>query len=286
MVTNSPPLKLALPKGRMAAGVETLLREAGMPLETTAREYRPTLTATNFDVKLLKPQNIVEMLARGSRDLGFAGADWVAEKDVELVEVLDTGLDPVRLVLASPQDEATLSPGALTVATEYANLANRYFLEQKRTVNLVRSYGATEVFPPEDADAIIDIVATGKTLAANRLQVRAELMSSSTRLYASREAYGDPSRRQCIEDFGILLRSVLDARQRVMVELNVARDRFEALVQLLPCMKQPTVAELYGESGYAIKAAVPTRLVPGLIAQIRQLGGEDIVVTPVRQLIA
>ena len=94
--------RLGLPKGRMYEGVTTLLRDAGIPVSIGGRGYRPTVALDDTEAKLLKPQNIVEMLAVGSRDAGFAGADWVAELDADLVEVLDTGLDPVRLVAAAP----------------------------------------------------------------------------------------------------------------------------------------------------------------------------------------
>ena len=89
-------LRLALPKGRMQEGVLRLLWEAGIDMRAADRDYRPAAGLDWLDVKVLKPQNIVEMLAAGSRDLGFAGADWVAELGLDLVEVLDTGLDPVR----------------------------------------------------------------------------------------------------------------------------------------------------------------------------------------------
>ena len=84
-------LRLALPKGRMMNGVLGLLAEAGLPIGVGERDYRPSAPPAGMDVKMLKPQNIVEMLAAGSRDLGFAGADWVDELDAGLDEVLDTG---------------------------------------------------------------------------------------------------------------------------------------------------------------------------------------------------
>ena len=98
-------LKLAIPKGRMYDGVATLLAEAGIHVSQTARSYRPYVNLDDGEVKILKPQNIVEMLHAGSRDLGFAGADWVAELDGELVELVDTGL----LALAAEDLGLTIS---------------------------------------------------------------------------------------------------------------------------------------------------------------------------------
>ncbi len=90
-------LRLAIPKGRMHGGVVGLLQGAGIRLSDTARGYRPCISLPDCEVKVLKPQNIVEMLQVGSRDLCFTGADWVAELDGRLEELQDTGLDP-RLV--------------------------------------------------------------------------------------------------------------------------------------------------------------------------------------------
>src|SRR5438034_2810458 len=96
------PFRLGLPKGRMETGVLTLLADAGIRVRPSARGYRPDVSLPGAEAKLLKPQNIVEMLVLGSRDVGFAGADWVAELEADVVELLDTGLDPVQLVAAAP----------------------------------------------------------------------------------------------------------------------------------------------------------------------------------------
>jgi ATP phosphoribosyltransferase len=156
-------VRLALPKGRIQPGVTRLLSEAGIDLVSSERGYRPLLSLAGFDVKLLKPQNIVEMLAAGSRDLGFTGADWVAELDADLVELLDTGLDPVRIVAAAPAalvEDGRLARKSLTIASEYERLTQQWIIGQELDARFVRSYGATEVFPPEDADCIVDNTST------------------------------------------------------------------------------------------------------------------------------
>src|SRR2546427_3810659 len=136
----------------------------------SARGYRPDVSLPDTEAKILKPQNIVEMLALGSRDLGFAGADWVAELQANVVELLDTGLDPVEVVAAVPGallENGRLPERHLVVASEYERLAQRWITERGLSAEFVRSYGATEVFPPEDADLIVDNTATGATLEAN-----------------------------------------------------------------------------------------------------------------------
>jgi len=285
--SNGPAVvRLALPKGRMEGGVFALLAEAGIRVASSQRDYRPSVSLPGFDVKLLKPQNIVEMLHVGSRDLGFAGADWVAELDADLVELLDTGLDPVRLVAATPAGLDLARGGRpVVVASEYERLTKAWIALKGMNARFVRSYGATEVFPPEDADCIVDNTATGSTLRANGLEIVAELMRSSTRLYANREALDDAAKRDAIERFVLVVRAVLEARRRVMVEVNVTADTLEAVVAVLPCMREPTIAPLHGEAGFAVKAAVPRADLPRIIPEIKARGGTDIVVTTLAQLV-
>ena len=112
MTTTTPAqLRLALPKGRMKEGVLDLLRSAGIQVHLGSRNYRPSISLDHVETKMLKPQNIVEMLHVGTRDIGFAGADWVAELGVEVVELLDLGLDPVRVVAAAPKGLVTDGKG-------------------------------------------------------------------------------------------------------------------------------------------------------------------------------
>lgn len=283
------PLRLALPKGRMADQVLALLSDAGIGVHTSARGYRPTIDLGGVETKILKPQNIVEMLHRGSRDVGFAGHDWVVEKGAELVEVLDTGLDPVRIVAAAPKamlvDGALPTDRPLVIASEYVRLTTDWIEATGLDATFVRSYGATEVFPPEDADCIVDNTATGSTLRANGLHIFHDLLHSSTRLYAHPAAMEDPSKRRRIEHLALLLRSVLEARQRVMVEVNCGPDDLAAVIDVLPCMREPTVATLHDGAGYAVKAAVPRAQVAELIPVLKAHGGTDVVVTALAQIV-
>ena len=291
-VSRAVPFRLGLPKGRMESGVLTLLADAGIRVRPSARGYRPDVSLPGAEAKLLKPQNIVEMLELGSRDAGFAGADWVAELQggTAVVEMLDTGLDPVQLVAAAPV--ALLANGRLprlerqlVVASEYERLTRAWIGAQGLCAEFVRSYGATEVFPPEDADIIVDNTATGATLEANGLAIVDVLMRSSTRLYAHRSALDDPVRRRYIDDLVLLINSVLEARRRVMLEVNASAACLDAVVAVLPSMRQATVARLFGNGGYAVKAAVPRELLPQVIPAVKAAGGTDVVVSTLSQIV-
>ena len=281
-------IRLAIPKGRMQEGIVTLLKDAGIKIRFGARNYKPAISLDGFSTKVLKPQNIVEMLHIGSRDFGFTGADWVAELECDAVEVLETGLDPVRIVAAAPEkllSDGKLPDKKLIIASEYENLTRKWIKKRKLDADFVRSFGATEVFPPEDADCIVDNTATGSTLMANRLHIVEELMTSSTRMYASKKAWQNEEKRNAIERFALLIESVLEARKRVILEINVPEEYLEQVIAVLPSMRKPTVAHLYGEKSYAIKVAAPRDQLPVLIHEIKSRGGSDIVILGAQQIV-
>jgi len=221
----------------MQENVFKILEEAGVKVSLhNTRGYRPTIPLQNYDVKLLKPQNILGMLEAGTRDVGFAGADWIAELGIEgLVEVMDTGMDPVRIVAAAP-DPKILEKGVglggrkLIVASEYAGLTKKWLEKRGLGAAFLRAYGATESLPPEDADIIVDNAATGSTLKANNLEILDTIMNSTTRMFASKAAWENPAKRQRIEKLAVLLKAVLEARKRLMVTFNLPSDKLEALV--------------------------------------------------------
>ncbi|MEM1022518.1 MAG: ATP phosphoribosyltransferase [Myxococcota bacterium] len=285
-----PELRIGLPKGRMADGVTRLLATAGIQLKVGRRGYRPWLSLGDTDAKILKPQNIIEMVHAGSRHIGFAGADWVEElgygQDPDLVELLDTGLDPVRVVVAAPErciegGRLRAPPGrsgALVVATELPRLAQAWLDRNGVQAKVLRTYGATEVFPPEDADAIVDIAATGDTLKANSLHIVDEVLFSSTRLLGHAGSLEDPKIKARVDALVLMLRAALDAETRAMVDLNVASEHRDGVLSLLPALRQPTISTLDGGQGFAIRSAVPKKALAELIPRLREAGAEDIVV--------
>jgi len=289
MSDRDETIRLALPKGHLESGVMALLADANIRVRATSRGYRPSVSLPGFETKILRPQNIVEMLALGSRDVGFTGADWVAEVDADLVELLDCGLDPVRLVAAAPAElldgSGDLPPGRLVVASEYERLTRDWIERRGLEAAFVRSYGATEVFPPEDADLIVDNTSTGSTLRANKLEIVDELMRSATGLYANPAALEDRRKRERIDELVLVLGAVLEARRRVMVEVNVPEAKLDQVIGALPCMREPTLSPLHGGAGYAVKAAVPREQLPQVIPEIKRRGGTDVVVTNLAQIV-
>jgi ATP phosphoribosyltransferase len=279
-------LKILIPKGRIFDNVARLFADAGFPISLSDRTYRPAMGADWLDAKIMKPQNVGELLELGSHDAGFTGIDWLQESGADVEEIVDLDFDKVRIVAAVPQnyDEARLRSKKLVVATEYVNLAEAWLKSEGFQYRILRTYGATEVFPPDDADMIIDNTSTGQTLKDNGLNIIGTLLESSTRFVASRFALANPEKRRRIEELAMLFRAVLDGRERVMLEMNIPKERFESLASL-PAMRSPTVAPLFADAGYAVKIAVNKYEVPDIIPKLKKLGALDIVEYDLRKVV-
>jgi len=282
-------LRILIPKGRIYENVSRLFADAGFPMSITDRTYRPVLGTHMewLDAKIMKPQNVGELLELGSHDAGFTGVDWIRESGADVEEILDLGFDRVRVVAAIPSgtDEAVLKKQKVVVATEYTSLAETWLKSGSWQYRLLRTYGATEVFPPDDADMIIDNTSSGQTLNDNGLKIIATLLESSTRFVASKAALADKEKRSRIEELAMLFKAVLDGRDRVMLEMNVPRAKFQEMVTGLPAMRSPTVAPLYGDEGYAVKIAVKKQEVPDLIPRLKKAGATDIVEYDLRKVV-
>ncbi len=282
-----PTLKMVIPKGRIYSNVVNLLNDSGFGIEVDERIYVPRINDSEIKAKIMKPQNIPKLLELGSHDVGFTGYDWIVETNANVIEILDLQLDPVKIVAAVPEVLAKkdLRQKRIVVASEYEKIATEYLERKKYQYILLRTFGATEVFPPDDADMIIDNVSTGRTLQEHNLQVIDTILESSTRFIANKEAMKDPWKREKVDEMQMIFKSVLDARQRVMIEMNVPKERLEEIVKFLPCMRSPTVAPLYGEQGYAIKIAVKKQEVVKLIPLLKKYGATDILEYDFRKVV-
>jgi len=281
-------VRFALPKGRMYDQVVGLMADSGIRVSRSERDYRPNINLDGFNTKILKPRNVIGMLAEGARDIGFAGNDWVKEMNADLVELLDTKLNPVRLVVAVPSEQVAsgeFPKPNMIVASEYVELANGWINQKEYDAKVLTTFGATEVFPPEDADCIIDNTATGSTLRANNLTIVDEVMKSSTRLYANPRSLENAVIRDKVDTLVMLLKSVLEARERIMLDLNVAASNLDSVVACLPCMRKPTISSLHNNDWYAIRSAVRREELVGLIPLLKSHGACDIVTSLPGQII-
>src|SRR5574344_993920 len=232
-------LKILLAKGRIYESVYELLSDVGISIYLPDRTYFPTTNQKDLSFQVVKPQITSLLIAQDKADVGFSGKDWVYENGVEndVVEIMDFGFDPVRIVAAVPEnvDYNSLLRKPVTIATEYQNLTKKYIEEKNINGTVFRTWGTSEGFvrDSEDSEAqiLIDNTSTGSSLKANRLKIVDTLMTSSTRMYASKSAMEDPKKKQKIMELKMLFEAVMNARSKVMLEMNVAEDKFEALVK-------------------------------------------------------
>lgn len=278
---DADTLKMVLPSGRIQEKVVALLERVGLSFVKSGRSYRPRTSQTDVVAKFLKAQNIPDLVALGRHDCGFSGLDWIVEREADVVELLDLKFDPVSIVAAMPEYLANEPMTArqkrrLVIASEYRNLTLNYIRDKNLNADYVQTFGATEALPPEDADMIIDNTATGETIRQNRLVIVDTLLNSSTRFLCNRKALENDAKRKKLEELVMLMKSALRANEKVLLEMNVSCENFEKLVTILPCMKAPTISELYKGSGYAIKVAVPSAEVSQLIPQLVAFGATDI----------
>lgn len=278
---------MVIPKGRINKKVVNLLNDSGFGVDIDERSYVPRVVDNEIEAKIMKPQNIPKLVELGSHDVGFTGYDWILETKANVVEVMNLGFDVVKIVAAIPEcflGEDLLNK-RIVVASEYETIANSFLKEENYDYIFLRTFGATEVFPPEDADMIIDNMSSGKTLKEHNLHIIHTIMESSTYFIANNAAIADPWKKEKIQEIEMLFRSVIDARGKVMLEMNVPKDVFEMVIKILPCLRSPTVSPLYGEEGFAVKVAVNKEDVIKLIPRLKKLGATDILEYEFRKVV-
>jgi ATP phosphoribosyltransferase len=289
-------LRLVLPKGSLEAQTLRLFEEADLRVRRGSdRDYHGTIDDDRIErVSILRPQEIPLYVRDGLFDLGITGQDWVAETgaDVEVLTTLryaksGTG-HGTKVVLAVPTDHPANSakeiPPGTRISTEFDQLTRRYFEDLGIDVQVVWSYGATEAKVPEIVDAIVDITETGSTLRAHGMKIIETLLTSDPVLIANREAAADPGRRAAMDDIVTLLRGALEAEGRALIKLNVATDRLQEVLDVVPSMKAPTVSQL-SEGGFAVETVVDKSGVNRLIPKLKAAGATDILEIPISKIV-
>ena len=289
-------LRLALPKGSLEKATLELFAEADLAVVRGSEvEYRATIDDPRVEeVRILRPQEIPVYVADGLFDLGITGRDWIEETGAE-VRSLGTlayskvSTRPIRLVVAVAHDSPVCRiaelPVGSRVSTEYPELTRRLLEKQGVQAEVRLSYGATEAKVPDIADAVVEITETGRALAAAGLKVVGTLLESCTELIANPAAADDPVKRHAMGQLLTLLQGTLEARGKVLLKLNVARNQLEAVVDVLPSLKAPTVSELSGGGGLAVETVVPKADVNVLIPALKDKGATDILELPLSKIV-
>jgi ATP phosphoribosyltransferase len=289
-------LRLVLPKGSLEKATLELFESADLRVERSSSvDYKATIDDPRIaEVRILRPQEIPMYVAEGMFDVGITGRDWIEETDSEVLTLGElryskaTGR-PIRMVVAvqqdSPVERAEELPQGLRVSTEYVGLTRRYFEKLGIDADIRLSYGATEAKVPDMVDCIVEITETGRALRAAGLKIIGEVLVSYTELIANPIAAADPEKRHAMEQIKTLLDGVMEARGKVLVKLNVSEPDLDAVIEILPSMKSPTVSKLFGEGGYAVETVVAKSTINTLIPALKDAGASDIIELPLAKIV-
>jgi ATP phosphoribosyltransferase len=288
-------LKLVVPKGSLERATLELFEAADLPIHRSSSvDYQASIDDPRIDsVRILRPQEIPTYVSEGLFDLGITGRDWVSETGsvVESLGELKYSKNtsrPIRMVVAvagdSPAESVKDLPDGVRVQTEYLESTRRFFEENGVNANIRLSYGATEAKIPDIADCVVEITETGRALRAAGLKVIDTILTSYTEVVANPAAYADPEKRKAMEQVMTLLNGVLDARGRVLLKLNVSEERRDAVLDVLPSMKSPTVSPL-SDGGYAVESVIEKRTINLVIPALREAGATDLVEMPISKIV-
>ncbi len=287
------PLKLALPKGSLQASTVRLFERAGYNVTVSERSYFPAVDDPELTAMLIRAQEVSRYVEQAVLDAGITGSDWHEDSGADLVTVAKLvyskqSTQPCRWVLAVPVDSPFQKPKDLCgkrIATELVNVTRRYFERQGVDAAIEFSWGATEVKPPELADAIVEITETGSSLRANRLRVLDTVMEVENLLLANPAAWGDPWKRRKLESLALLLNGALAAQDKVGLKMNVPRARMAAVLEVLTALRRPTVSPLSDPEWVALETILDERVVRDIIPQLKFAGAEGIVEYPLNKLV-
>jgi ATP phosphoribosyltransferase len=290
-------LKLVIPKGSLEATTLDILDDADLTVRRSSdREYHARIDDPRIEqVRILRPQEIPKYVEDGFFDLGITGHDWVRESRAQVVDIADLPYTKtavgtiVRVVLAvagdSPYQKPQDLPDGMRVSTEYPNLVEDYFRALGKEALIYLSYGATEAKIPEMADAVVELTETGGTIRRHGLRIIDTVLESTTRLIANRESYEDPEKRRLMEEIRLLILGALNARGRVLIKFNVAEKDLDAVVEVLPSLKAPTLSRLMDKDYYAVESVVEKKGINLLIPELVKRGAEDIIELPITKII-
>ena len=204
----SNKLKLGIPKGSLENATIELFRKAGFHIQSSSRSYFPVIDDPEIECMLIRAQEMARYVEDGVLDAGLTGFDWIQESGAKVVKIADLvyskqSFGKVRWVLAVPEASPVKTVKDLEgkiIATELVEATKKYLRKNGVKAKVEFSWGATEVKPPDLADAIVEVTETGSSLRANKLRIVEELFTSNTQLVANKAAAADPWKSQKLAD--------------------------------------------------------------------------------------
>ncbi|MEZ0247856.1 MAG: ATP phosphoribosyltransferase [Thermoproteus sp.] len=278
---------LAVPnKGRLMEPTIRLLELAGISL--LASDERSIILPTSWpdlNIIRLRPEDIPQIVAAGKVVAGITGHDYVVESGADVAELLDLKIGRGSIVVAATRGKwrsVEEMPDGVRVATKYVNIASAYFEKKGKKAKIVKVSGSVEVMPMLGvADVIVDVMATGTTLALHGLEPVEKVLDTSARLVAGKEHSDDYVVRKLVT----YIRGYLDAQGKRMIFLNVPADKIADVVSVLPAMESPSVARLARGDMYEVFSVIDEDQLPDLIMRLKSAGAKDVTVVPLDKLI-
>ncbi len=286
-------LKLGIPKGSLENATIELFRRAGFTISTSSRSYFPAIDDPEIECMLIRAQEMARYVEDGVLDAGLTGRDWVTETGSIVQTVADLiyakqSFGKVRWVLAVPESSAFQSVKDLrgkVIATELVAATKQYLAANGVAAKVEFSWGATEVKPPELADAIVEVTETGSSLRANKLRIIDTVLESNTQLIANVESWKDAQKRRKLEDIRMLLEGAMNALGKVGLMLNVERKNLAGVLAVLPALKNPTVSTLSDEKWLAVNTILDESTVRTILPRLKDAGAQGIVEYPLNKIV-
>lgn len=313
-------IKFVIPKGSLEAGTYEVLGNAGYQISGRERTYRPSINDPQIELKVLRPQEIPLFIVEGLHDVGITGQDWIWETEADVETLLNLEYGRIKIILAVPKtwDKITSLSELLEtfwkekknirITTEYLNITAKHIKANPTyrkyygdadplmitpwwrkgsnpRVSVFLSFGATEAKPPENADAIIDVVETGVTIEQNNLKIIEVVGESTAVLVANKKSLEDPEKREKIYDILTLIKGVVDGRKKLHIFVNVKEDNLQKLIAKLPSLKGPTVSLLSAKGWYSVNTVIDRKDFLELLPTIRRLA-QGLVVHVPRQILS
>jgi ATP phosphoribosyltransferase len=281
-------LRLAVPnKGRLAAPAVALLHEAGYRFEADDRRLFAPCENFPLDLLFVRAEDIPEYTADGVVDLGITGSNLVLERARTVAGGMALGFGHCSLQVAVPDDRPLVKISDLmgrSVATSHPRATAQFFAERSVPVELIEISGAVEITPLLGvADAIVDLVSTGSTLAVNGLHAIDTILESEAHLIRHPELSSEKA--ELTRQIETMLASVIAARRRKYVMMNAPASALELIKTVIPGMQSPTVMSLADPGMIAVHAVVDTDQVWALLGPLKAMGATSILVLPIEKLI-
>jgi ATP phosphoribosyltransferase len=279
-------LKVGIPKGSLEKATIELFEKSGWKIRMMSRNYFPEIDDPELSISICRPQEMSRYVEDGMLDAGITGKDWTLENgsDVEVIEELvysKVSKKPTRWVIAVPGDSDITRVEDLDgkkISTELVNVTRNFFEERGLKVDISFSWGATEAKAVSGlADAIVEVTETETTIRAHGLRIIHELMESNSQLIASKQALSDPWKKEKIDHIAMLLQGALRADKIVGLKMNVPENKFDEILEILPSVTAPTVAQLYKQPWFSVETVISEHQVRDLIPQLKKIGAEGII---------